>query len=234
MTHAPLAISRFVALVAPEAIDRDVVKAWFACVKATAPAGTILAIPTTDDKGMPRTVCLLHRETSEKHLYIVPLTRDLGEGEAAKIVAAFADLEHDGNFEIETSASHLARDHTPETDVVIDQEKYLGLCMAWAKRQHEMWMKDRVAQGWNYGTELSMQNKTNPLLMPFEQLPPKYRTPDLDEPQALLDLLNNQGYAVITKQELAAMLMLMRQSSAVAQPHTVADAEDRESADKRP
>jgi hypothetical protein len=223
MNQEPLAIARFVALVTPQPVERDLVKAWFACVRASAPTGTLLSIPSVDDKGMPRTVCLVHRETKDKHLYIVPLTRDLEEDEAAKVVAAFAEIGAEGDFEVETSASHLTRDPEPESDVVIDQGKYLELCTAWAKRQHETWMNDRVAQGWRYGTEMSFQGKTNPLLLPFEQLPPQYRTPNLEEPQALLDLLNSQGYAVITKQELAAMLMLMRQAAIVDAPESVAE-----------
>ncbi|RYD68677.1 MAG: hypothetical protein EOP83_00225, partial [Verrucomicrobiaceae bacterium] len=94
-----------------------------------------------------------------------------------------------------------------------DQDRYVSLCTAWAKRQHDQWVKDREANGWRYGTTLSMSEKTNPLLRPWDQLPEKYRKPDLDEPQALLDLLNDQGYAVVTKGELQAMLNLMRISN---------------------
>lgn len=215
MTQEPIAIPRFVALVTAEPIERETVKAWFSCVRSAAPAGIMLAIPTTDDRGLPQTVCLVHRETSAKHFYMIPLTRDLEDEETAAIVAAFSALGIDGDFEVEASASHLSAPEQPETGVVIDENKYLELCMAWAKRQHELWMKDRIEQGWRYGTELSISSKTNPLLRPFEQLPDQYRKPNLDEPQALLDLLNDQGYAVITRDELASMLSLMRQSAAI-------------------
>jgi hypothetical protein len=232
MNQEPLAIPRFVALVSREPVDQDTVKRWFKSVKIAAPIGTILAIPTTDDKGMPRTVCLVHRETSQKHLYLVPLTRDLSESEAAKIVAAFTQVAPDGEFEVETSASHLATQDAAETDVVFDEDKYHTLCMAWAKRQHETWMKSRVDQGWRYGTELSMDHKTNPLLRPFDQLPDQYRKPNLEEPQALLDLLNDQGYAIITKEELASMLTLMRQAATL--PKSIAESveDDEEEVDE--
>jgi hypothetical protein len=224
MNSEPLSIPRYIALVSREAADRTLVKAWFSCVRQHAPTGLLLAIPTTDDKGMPQTVCLVHRETKTKHCYMVPLTRDLEDDEAARIVNAFSALAPEGEFDVETSASHLSGPEKPEASVNFNEDKYLDLCMAWAKRQHEKWLKDRTEQGWRYGTELSMSAKTNPLLRPFEQLPDQYRVPNFEEPQALLDLLNDQGYAVITKQELESMLTLMRQSATV--PAKIAESQE--------
>lgn len=38
-------------------------------------------------------------------------------------------------------------------------------------RQHERWMEERQAQGWTYGPVKDTAAKTNPSLVPFEQLP---------------------------------------------------------------
>jgi len=38
--------------------------------------------------------------------------------------------------------------------------------------QHERWKKERQAQGWTYGPVKDEKAKTNPLLVPFEALPP--------------------------------------------------------------
>ncbi|RYD40192.1 MAG: hypothetical protein EOP83_35625, partial [Verrucomicrobiaceae bacterium] len=161
--------------------------------------------------------CLVHRDTNAGHLYIVPLTRDLEELEAKKIVESFIDLQPELDFDIQSSTAH-ASDPDTSAPVVVDEEKYLALCTAWAKRQHDQWKKDREDQGWRYGITLSLKNKTNPLLMPWEQLPPQYRVPNLNEPQALLGLLNDQGYTVITKNELEGLMALMRQSAIAEGP----------------
>lgn len=38
-------------------------------------------------------------------------------------------------------------------------------------RQHERWREERLAQGWTYGPEKDTEAKTNPALVPFEELP---------------------------------------------------------------
>lgn len=209
----PISIPRFIALVTDSPLEKPVVAGWFNCVRQHSPSGMLLNIPTSDDAGMPKTVCLVHREDGNQHRYMVPLARDLGESEGHAIVGAFQDLFPDLDFDIHSSATHAVDEEEDDAPVTVDQDKYLSLCAAWAKRQHETWMQDRLDNGWRYGASFSIKDKTNPLMRPWEQLPERYRKPDLDEPQALLDLLNDQGYAVITKGELDAMKNLMRISS---------------------
>ncbi|ACL55954.1 hypothetical protein [Methylobacterium nodulans] len=59
---------------------------------------------------------------------------------------------------------------------------------------------------------MSITARTHPLLRPWAELPDQFKIPNLEEPQALLDFLNDQGYAIVTKGELEAMLTLMRKS----------------------
>lgn len=214
----PLSIPRFIAVVTDKPLEQDVLRAWFKCVKDHAPTGTLLNIPSTDNQGMPRTVCLVHREQGAQHRYMVPLARDLLEDEAELIVDTFVDLQPDLDFDVESSSAWTDdKDYsTPVIDV--EEEKYLALCMSWAKRQHEQWMKEREENGWRYGTKFSLKDKTNPLLQTWDKLPERFRKPNLEEPQALLDLLNDQGYTLITKTELEAMLTLMRSVSLSGAP----------------
>jgi hypothetical protein len=37
-------------------------------------------------------------------------------------------------------------------------------------RQHERWREERLAQGWTFGLEKDTEAKTNPALVPFEEL----------------------------------------------------------------
>lgn len=39
------------------------------------------------------------------------------------------------------------------------------------KVQHERWMAERIAAGWTHGAVKDAEAKTNPLLLPWEQLP---------------------------------------------------------------
>jgi hypothetical protein len=207
--NEPLALPRYIALVAKDALSSDLIKAWYQIVRTSAPTGTTMVIPSTDNDGMPRTVSLVHRHEGELHRYMIPLTRDLTEDEAAVIVEAFSEVDPDSEFDIECTLAY-AVEPTEAPTISVDQDRYLELCTAWAKRQHDQWFRERAEQGWRYGTMISMTQKTNPLMVPWEQLPPKYRIPNMEEPQGLLDLLNDQGYAVITKTELESMMALMR------------------------
>lgn len=206
----PLSISRFIAVVTEHSLNKEVIGAWFRCVRGHT-KGLTLNIPSTDDRGMPRTVCLVHREQDGEHRYIIPLTRDLSSEEAERIVDTFVDLYPDLDFDVQATAIFAPEPSYSLPVIDVEQEKYVALCTAWAKRQHDQWMQERQDNGWRYGTAFSLRDKTNPLLRPWDQLPDRFKAPNLEEPQALLDLLNDQGYTVITKSELEAMLSLMRQ-----------------------
>jgi hypothetical protein len=209
MMH-PVNIVRFIALSSDDQLDTKVVKDWYKCVCDNAPSGVTISVPNVDNSGNPKTVSLVHRETEGSHHYIVPLTRDLNENEAEKIINAWESEHPDMEFDIRVSASMPDRLDQQHPMVTVEQDRYLAMCTQWAKRQHEEWFKDRADNGWRYGPTFSISTKMHPLLMPWEQLPDKYKKIDLESPQKLLDLLNDQGYAVISKGELEAIMKLMR------------------------
>lgn len=224
----PIQIARYIALATAQAIAPAVVKSWFRTVKETVPGGLLLTLSASDDKGIPQSVCLVHREMGERHLYMIPLTRDLEEAEAEAVMSAFMKANPEDDYEVEISALHA-----PETEetpsIEIEKARYLDLCNAWARRQHETWMAARLEQGWRYGPEMSMSGRTNPLLRPWAELPDQFKIPDLEEPQGLLNLLNDQGYAVISREELEAMMALMRKNGlkeSVEAPVTEEEPED--------
>lgn len=206
-------ISRFIALTTRDPLDPAQVRAWFRAVRVAAPNGVPTTVPVLGPKGTPTPVSLLHRQTEEAHHYLVPLTRDLGEGEGEAVVQAFAARVPDLDFDVRATSPDLAGSPAATPPVPVDQERYLTLCAAFAKRQHARWLKERTAAGWRYGPCVSLQRKTHPLLRPWDELPDRFRTIDPDLPQMLLDLLNEQGFAVITKEELDGLMTLARGAS---------------------
>lgn len=47
-----------------------------------------------------------------------------------------------------------------------------------ASAQHDSWMADKIAQGWEWGSEKDAERKTHPCLVPFDQLPPEQQAKD--------------------------------------------------------
>lgn len=202
-------ISKFIALSTKTKLKTDQVKAWFQTVIGNAPVGTPVAVMVMGPSGIHEPVILLHREAEKEHFYIVPLTRDLMDDEIEKIVIAFVERVPDIDFDI-CSPTSIGVVDPASAPLSVDQERYLMLCAAFAKRQHEQWLKDRTDNGWRYGTSVSLENKTHPLLRPWDELPSQFRKIDPELPQMLLDLLNEQGFAVITKEELDSLVSLSR------------------------
>lgn len=198
---------RYIALITTEPLDRPALRCWLHCVRETAPPGTPTTVPTVDNEGYPRVVSLIHQETDDRHRYLVALTRDLAEAETKRIVDAFAAENPELDFDIQTSQTSL--DPTGNM-VAVERDHYLELCAALAKRRHEAWVRERTDAGWRYGTTFSAKNKTHPLLRPWTELPDRYRKPDLDTPQTVLDLLRDQGYAIVSKDDLERVAAILR------------------------
>jgi hypothetical protein len=95
-------------------------------------------------------------------------------------------------------------------DITMPREEYLSLCVELAKRQHESWMRDKTDQGWRYGPSISLSNKTHPMIRPWSDLPDQYKDVNTDTPENFLNFLNNQGYAVVRKEELGSLINLLR------------------------
>ena len=207
--NRPCLILRYVKLTTAKPLDQEDVKAWFQAVKDNAPSGTISSVQTTDDKGSLRSAALVHRERDDAHDYLVPLTRDLKDAEVEPIIQSFsaATALEDWTVEVSSAEADLMTD---KTALSVENDKFNDLCSAWAKRQHDAWMKDRSDAGWRFGPSVSAKNKTHPLMRPWHDLPEQFRKVDFEQPQSLLDLLNDQGYAVISKSELEAMMSLLR------------------------
>lgn len=92
--------------------------------------------------------------------------------------------------------------HDVPEDYEISTERLQGLIggTEWALRNpdatpednHICWMNSKINQGYRYGDTLSVENKTHPSLVPFNELPPVEQRKD--EMDLLMVKLANELY----------------------------------------
>ena len=204
----PLSIDRYINLVTDKKLRKPDIVRWFQCVTRHGPPGVLKPVSMQDGKQRPASVSLVHRVSDDRHNYLIPLTRDLTDSEVEAIAREFAEDKPKLDFDIETNATTLTANNCG--GIELDSAKHLALCNLFAKQKHEDWVRERTDAGWRYGTKFDANEQTHPLLRPWDQLPDRYRQPDLTWPQKLVQLLNDQGYAVVPKDELARLLDVLR------------------------
>lgn len=65
-----------------------------------------------------------------------------------------------------------------------------------AKNVHDVWALNRMEQGWTYGQERSDEKKTNPCLVPYEDLSESEKAYDRDTALATLKLISKLGFRI--------------------------------------
>lgn len=208
MMDKPISIDRYIKLTTKDELKKDDVRSWFHCVKKYAPSGVTKTINMVDNKGRPTAVVLIHKVSDNTNSYMIPLSRDLNENEIEEIVERFAQTKPDLDFDIETNETKLTTKNNK--GISLDAAKHLALCVALEKAKHENWVRERTNGGWRYGTEFNSDEKTHPLILPWDQLPDRFKQPDMDWPQKLVSMLNDNGYAIIPKEDLTNLLKLLR------------------------
>lgn len=202
-------IENYVSLIVDDELSSDDIKLWFDLAKNGLPSGLSTTVVALHPKKGRVSVPLVCRHQGSSHHYIIPLTRHALEEEVEPIVRRFAK-KFKGDFDVMVSKNHI-EDKTEDEKIEIEAVKYRAVCEAFAKKQHEIWLADRLARGWRFGTTMSLVDKTSPMIRKWEDLPDELRRVDYEHPQTLVDVLTDQGYAVIAKSELTALYgLLMR------------------------
>lgn len=65
-----------------------------------------------------------------------------------------------------------------------------------AKNVHEVWAKNRVAEGWTYGEKRDDENRKHPCLVPYELLPESEKEYDRATSQETLKLIMKLGFTI--------------------------------------
>jgi hypothetical protein len=71
-----------------------------------------------------------------------------------------------------------------------------------ARREHQRWFDDRTAAGWTHGDVRDDTAKRNPLLVPWEALPPGPREANLESVRALQPMLARAGFEAVRTHHL--------------------------------
>lgn len=80
-------------------------------------------------------------------------------------------------------------------------EELNPLLEAMAKNVHEIWAKERIAQGWTYGAKRDDALKHHPCLVPYEDLPEEEKEYDRNTSIGTLKLIVKLGFAITKKRQ---------------------------------
>lgn len=83
-----------------------------------------------------------------------------------------------------------------ETTGVRLPEELTPLIEEMAKNVHEVWAKNRINDGWTYGTVCDNTAKTHPCLVPYEDLPESEKDYDRDTSQETLKFIIKAGFDI--------------------------------------
>ncbi len=75
-------------------------------------------------------------------------------------------------------------------------ESLLELTEKIAENAHENWAKGRIDEGWTYGEERNDQKKTNPCLVPYDELSESEKEYDRRTALETLKLIVALGYKI--------------------------------------
>lgn len=65
-----------------------------------------------------------------------------------------------------------------------------------AENVHDVWARQRMAEGWVYGPERSTERKTSPCLVPYGDLPEEEKAYDRNTAMETLKLILKLGYEI--------------------------------------
>ena len=65
-----------------------------------------------------------------------------------------------------------------------------------AENVHEVWAKQRIEEGWKFGTEKNSELKTTPCLVPYNELPDEEKEYDRQTALETLKVLIKMGFTM--------------------------------------
>lgn len=75
-------------------------------------------------------------------------------------------------------------------------EELMPLVEELAKNVHEVWARNRIADGWTYGPVRDDSKKEHPCLVPYEDLPEREKDYDRSTSQETLKFILKTGFTI--------------------------------------
>lgn len=83
-----------------------------------------------------------------------------------------------------------------DTSGIVMNEELLELIERLALNQHELFAKEFLDAGWQFGDTCSVQNRTHPMLMPYQELTDEQRARYHKTVSAVVSALLALGYNI--------------------------------------
>jgi hypothetical protein len=201
----PTRSDMFVKLVTENELRRENIKRFYNGVKNNAPQNTLSSYSVSGPFGGPEEVLLVHRVDEDgKHEYEIPLTRNLTPDEIYEIAQNLNHILTEGNFVFETSTfdEDCCIQEDDDMGVYMEPELFEQLATTLSERNHNKWLHERMKAGWRYGPARDDALKTHPLMKPWNQLSEECKSIDYEFPGFFVDLLDDFGYTIVSKDEL--------------------------------
>lgn len=80
-------------------------------------------------------------------------------------------------------------------DVALPAE-LMELAEEMARNVHEVWARNRMAEGWRYGPARDDASRTHPCLVPYDELPESEKLYDRETSQQTLKLILKSGFSI--------------------------------------
>lgn len=168
----------------PEPMSSAHIRAWLETVRATLPSGLQAQADIIKD-GKPKSSSFYSKKEDDGVSYVVPLSRDPTVEEAQQVAMAWDRAQPEGDFEIDYSTSG----HSAEIMSDIAENGLRELALEAAKLNHNDRLSQQSTLGWSYGIKHDSRNKKSPMMMPWEQLSPRYQLMELRRMENLLEIL---------------------------------------------
>ena len=84
------------------------------------------------------------------------------------------------------------------SDIVLPAE-LLSLTEKIAANVHDVWAQGRIAEGWKFGTTKNVEQKTTPLLVPYDELPESEKEYDRNTALETLKMIVKIGYNITAR-----------------------------------
>ena len=89
-----------------------------------------------------------------------------------------------------------------DTSEVSLPEELIKLTDKLAENTHEVWAAGRIKDGWTYGETRNDEKKTNPCLVPYDDLPDSEKEYDKNTSIETIKLILKLGYRILSVNEV--------------------------------